>query len=197
MPKKSDFSKAVIYKIKCLDPYIKDIYVGSTCNFIKRKSDHKSTCNNPNSKDHNIYVYQFIREQGGWDNWKMVMVKQSPCNSRIELNMLEEEVIQEFQDLTTLNSVKAYTTIDERKEQMKKWNKENPDKCSVYSSEYRKRKPEKQKEYEEKNKEKIEERKGSKISCVCGSSFRRDSKARHIKTKKHIDWVKSQEEEKD
>ena len=50
MPRKEiNYSKTIIYKIRCEDENITDIYVGSTTNFIKRKNIHKSVCNNENS----------------------------------------------------------------------------------------------------------------------------------------------------
>ncbi len=72
MPK---YENAIVYKLCCDDPEITDIYVGSTCNFKVRKWKHKSDCANENSKRYNSYVYQFIREHGGWDAWSMILVK--------------------------------------------------------------------------------------------------------------------------
>ena len=66
MPKNIiDYTKTIIYKICCKDPLVKDIYVGSTTNFIKRKNNHKTRCFNNNSKDYNMYVYEFIRNSVG------------------------------------------------------------------------------------------------------------------------------------
>jgi len=54
-----------VYRIECLDPEIKDIYIGSTVDLKERIKQHKKDCKNSNSK-----VYTFMREHGGWDNWK-------------------------------------------------------------------------------------------------------------------------------
>ena len=51
----------IIYKIVCNDLNITDCYVGSSINFKRRKGEHKSSCNNPNSKIYNLNVYKFIR----------------------------------------------------------------------------------------------------------------------------------------
>jgi hypothetical protein len=61
-----NYSKGNIYKLCCNDSIIKDIYVGSATNFSRRKSGHKSYCNNPNNIKYNYHVYKFIRENGGW-----------------------------------------------------------------------------------------------------------------------------------
>ena len=60
MPKKDiDYSNTIIYKIVCKDINNKDC-------FTKRKYRHKYCCNNPSDKGYNLYVYKFIRENGGW-----------------------------------------------------------------------------------------------------------------------------------
>ena len=81
-----NYANSVVYKIMSLDPEIDDIYVGSTTAFRKRKHDHKKNCCNESSKEYNRYVYQFIRNNGGWDNWAMVVVKAYPdITSKMEL----------------------------------------------------------------------------------------------------------------
>jgi predicted GIY-YIG superfamily endonuclease len=48
---------------------------------------------------------------------------------------------------------------------------------------------EQMKKYREQNKEQIVERRKIKFSCECGSIIRKDDKARHMKSKKHIDYL--------
>jgi hypothetical protein len=72
------YENSVIYKICCKDPTITDNYIGSTCAFRKRKINHKLNCTNQDAKFYNHYVYQFIRENGGWPNWQMVVVNAYP-----------------------------------------------------------------------------------------------------------------------
>jgi len=79
-----DYSKTLIYKIVCNDLNVKDLYVGSTTDFRKRKTRHKSDCNNQNSKEYKFNVYQFIRDNGGFDNWTMVLVEKYPCETSLE-----------------------------------------------------------------------------------------------------------------
>ena len=80
-----NYKNSVIYKICCNDTEIKDIYIGSTTNFIMRKHKHKSVCNDPNNKQSYEYKYCFIRENGGWNNWNMIEIKSVECNNKIEL----------------------------------------------------------------------------------------------------------------
>ena len=40
-----DCSKGLIYKIYCKDEKIKDVYIGQTTDFVRRKFAHKTSCN--------------------------------------------------------------------------------------------------------------------------------------------------------
>ena len=81
MPKKPiDYNNTIIYKIVCNNLDIKDVYVGHTTDFTKRKHQHKHICNNVNSKSHNFKVYNSIRENGGWDNWSMIEIEKFECH---------------------------------------------------------------------------------------------------------------------
>ena len=47
MPKKEiNYQNTIIYKIVCNDLNVKDVYVGNTTDFTKRKWSHKSDCYN-------------------------------------------------------------------------------------------------------------------------------------------------------
>lgn len=84
-----DFSKTVIYKIVCKDRDIKSLYVGSTCDIVRRSYCHKYSCNNIKSKLYNHKLYKCIRDNGGWDNWEIIKVCDYPCES------VEEKAIKE------------------------------------------------------------------------------------------------------
>ena len=88
-----EYSHACIYKLCCKDPTITDTYIGSTTNFLRRKSEHKRKCHNANSEHYNRYVYTKIRELGGFDNWEMVLVESVNCYSKLELSQKEREHI--------------------------------------------------------------------------------------------------------
>ena len=78
-----DYSKACIYRIVCRDPEIKECYVGSTTNLTKRRYQHKSLCNNVNNKGYNFYIYRFIRENGGFNNWEIIEIEKfNDCDGK-------------------------------------------------------------------------------------------------------------------
>ena len=62
-----DYRQTHFYKIVCKELSIKDCYVGHTTNCKNRKNAHKKASYNPNIKDYNMPLYQFIRTSGGWE----------------------------------------------------------------------------------------------------------------------------------
>tara|TARA_Y100000389_G_scaffold108656_1_gene105784 strand:- start:502 stop:978 length:477 start_codon:yes stop_codon:yes gene_type:complete len=71
-----------------------NIYIGSTTNFRGRKGIHKSNYFNINSKNHNVPIYQYIRNNGGWDNWLMIEIEKFSCNDKRELEIRERYWIE-------------------------------------------------------------------------------------------------------
>jgi hypothetical protein len=170
-----NYQNAVIYKICCKDPTIKDIYVGSTTNFKRRMSNHKSICNSENANQYNYPVYRFIRDNGGFNNWTIVKIRDVVCKDKYEL-VAEER--KEFEKLgATLNDRYPQRS---RKEVNKTHYEKNKEKIS-----------EKQKEYKEKNKEKISNQNKENVKCECGSVVTKVNLSRHKKTQKHQNWEKT------
>jgi hypothetical protein len=96
-----NYNNTIIYKIVCNDLNIKDIYVGHTTNFDKRKIGHKSCCNNINGKSYHFNVYQCIRDNRGWDNWSMIEIEKYKCNDKYEACKRERHFIESLK--ATLN----------------------------------------------------------------------------------------------
>jgi len=162
-----DYSKTIIYKLCCNDLNITDIYIGHTTDFKSRKAQHKYSCNNIN-KSYNIKVYQFIRDNGGWDNWEMIMIEEYSCNNKLEAKKKERELIEELK--ASLNmSIPARTDKEYRldnKEKINQKHKEyyenNKEIINEKQKEYRLNNKGKRKEYfkiyRENNKEKRKEK---------------------------------------
>jgi hypothetical protein len=137
-----DYKKSLIYKLCCNDTNIKEEYVGSTTDFTRRKYCHKIVCNNPNSKNYNLKVYQFIRQNNGWDNWSMILVENFPCENELQLKQRERHFIETLE--SKLNSSIPTRT---KKEYNKEYYVENIDKLKEYNKEYRVENIDKLKEY--------------------------------------------------
>ena len=89
-----DYSNTSIYKLCCKDPSITDIYVGHTTNFKNRKWRHKSSCNTENGRDYSIYVYEFIRDHGGFENWDMIEICNVNCLDKRAAERCERDYIE-------------------------------------------------------------------------------------------------------
>ena len=178
MPKvEIDYSKTIIYKICCKDINISDIYVGHTTDFIRRKAVHKSDCNNPNSKNYNHYVYQFIRDNRGWENWDMVEIEKYNCNDRLEACKRERYWIEELKSILNKN-IPSRTKKEFDIEYYIANKKDKLEKANNYYSD---------------NKEKIKAQKAERIQClICNCEIRRGDKAQHQKSQKHQDNLNNQ-----
>ena len=73
------------YRIKSKNIKITEFYIGSTGNFDERKRKHKSNCNNENGNSYNCKLYQFIRSNGGWDEWDCEIIETLICSNTEKL----------------------------------------------------------------------------------------------------------------
>ena len=104
MPKvKIDYSNTIFYKIYCKDTSIKDIYIGHTTNFVQRKHSHKQCCINPKSSNYKCKLYNFIRDNMGWDNWIMEIIAFHNCEDLHSAKKQEQYYFEEYN--ATLNSI--------------------------------------------------------------------------------------------
>ena len=149
-----DCSKTIIYKIVCNDLTVKDCYVGHTTDMTKRKWQHKTACNNEKNKAHNQKIYKIIRENGGWDNWTMLLVEKFPCKDKFEACKREREVYEEMDAI--MNTRSPYRTQEEHKEYHKEY----------YKQYYQERKA----EIAKKQKEKVECEFCAKLLSKCSMS---------------------------
>ena len=148
MPKKvMDYSNTYFYKIVCKDLNITDCYVGHTLNFTKRTCTHKNNSLNPLNKNYNQYVYKFIRENGGFDNFDMVLINTEFCENRLDALSREREYKEQLQ--ATLNQLNPCLTNEEKLEKAEKYNQ--------WKREDRKNHPDKHKELDKNKYEKFGE----------------------------------------
>jgi hypothetical protein len=199
-----------IYCIKHkLDTEWTNIYIGSTNNLYDRKRKHKSNCNHETK--YNRKVYQYIRENGGMNNFEFIILEECEVE---KLKRLEQSYIDVYKPC--LNSKYADgLDIERQRENMKEWyernkeyklqqhkeyyqknkeyirqqNQKNKKHKSEYNKEWReknkKHKSEYSKEWREKNKEYMNE----KFDCECGGKYTRQHHANHQKTKKHQAYI--------
>jgi hypothetical protein len=188
------YSKSVIYKLVCNTNELL-IYVGSTCSFTTRKSQHKSACNNSNNKAYNYPLYKMIRDNGGWDNFRMVIIEEYPCENKTQLCIREEQLRVEYK--ANMNACSAFGLDQERrneytkkyrKEHYKQHKEENKEICKKYYNQNKEKIIEQKKEHYKQNKEKITEYKTEQVTCECGCIISTVNLSRHKNSKKHIEF---------
>ena len=164
-----NYSAVSIYKLCCKDVEVQEIYVGHTTNFKNRKWQHKSTCTNELDKDHDIYVYQFIRAHGHWSNWDMIEIARLECLDKRDAETKERGYIEslgaELNKIIPTRTHKEYrdSHVEETIERGKKYYEDNREVKIEQAKEYYANNTEKisarrklrDKVYREKNSEKI------------------------------------------
>lgn len=217
MPKNSiDYSRTIIYKLVHKDDIDNaNIYVGSTTDFVVRKYNHKNCCHNQSRPEYNQKKYQYIRENGGWENWLMIEIEKYPCNDQNEALSRERYWYEKLQSnlnshYPNRNSVEYSKDNSEKvkvrckdwyennkeycQEQHKQYRINNKQKCAEIEKQWRENNKEyrqnQQKEWRDKNKDEISAKKKIKMVCECGAEFRQNDKARHLRSKKHQEFEK-------
>jgi hypothetical protein len=183
-----------IYKLVSTDIEIKECYVGSTKNERVRKNKHKCCCNNEKIKEYNRYVYQFIRENGGFQNWDMVRLEEFKYNDKKDLHTRERYWIETLQaslnKQTPTRTDKEY--YEDNKEKAHQYYEDNKENKKHYNKDYREKNieilREKERNYRQKNKEQIAEKEKIKITCECGVLITKKKHNRHLKSKKHRNY---------
>jgi hypothetical protein len=170
-----NYSESIIYKICCRNVDIKAEYVGSTTNFNRRKSEHKCSCANENNKSYNCYVYQFIRNNGNWQNFDMVEIERYNALDKHDLHKRERYWIE------TLNSELNGSIPTQTKKEYFQKNRETIQQYQV--------------EYFQKNKASCQQHRAKYsrqvVKCECGSESTKGNITRHNKSQKHIEYLAS------
>ncbi len=167
-----NYQNGKIYKI--CDANEEMVYIGSTTKkyLSQRMDEHRSKYKAwKNGKTNNVTVYN-IFEKYGVDNCNILLIENCTCNSRDELNAREGYYIRLHK---CINKCVAGRTSQEYGKQ---YHEKNKEKKSTYAREYRK-----------KNRQSIRKRQLTKHACCCGSEYTQTNKIRHMKSKKHIDFM--------
>ena len=200
MPRQNiNYENTIMYKFVCNDLNITDTYVGHTTEFTKRKWGHKTCCNNENDINHNLKIYQTIRLNGGWDNWKMIEIEKYLCTDGNEATARERYWYEQLKaNMNTLNPHRKQTEyyndnkdiILEKNKQYRIINKITiAEQKKQYHSENKEVILEKMKQYRQDNWDKLSEKKKLTCICECGSTICVVVKTRHYKSIKHTTYI--------
>jgi hypothetical protein len=187
----------IVYKLCCDDTDIEECYVGSTKNFNRRRTAHKGMCNNEKDRHYNIYVYQFIRANGGFNNWRMIQLEVVNYETRRDLEAFERKWIEQLKPELNKQlpgrTQREYLdlTKKKRKEKMKEWYNKNKytinERIQQYDDEKKNEILKYKKEWYNKQKNNINEKRKQKIKCIyCNTEVRKDGLTQHNKSGRHI-----------
>ena len=185
----NDYKNSVIYRIYCKNPDILECYIGSTKCFEDRFYTHKSACNTKHNKQYNLYLYQFIRENGGWDNFDREILEYYDCNNEEELKQKEQEYISRFEP--KLNTYNAYASEEVKVKQKQKRYKKYRETGQATKSErkYTEKLMNDPERHQKKLKNKSEWGKKPKFCEVCNLWTTNNMWYHHIKDKLHLENV--------
>ena len=155
----------IIYKLFCKD--FDEFYIGSTTNFHKRKIHHKTSCNNEKDKEYNAKKYQYIRNNGGYDNWNYEI---------LELGEYQDKNCMKNRERYFIETLKPSLNSDIPNRSRKEWCIDEYEKIQAIN-----------KKHYETYREKINEKRREKITCeICNCKINLSGLSMHKKTEKHI-----------
>lgn len=154
-----NYQNGKIYTLK--SPNCEKYYIGSTTQLLcKRKQKHITDSNKINCR----YATSKIIVDAG--DCFIQLLESFPCNTKEELLKREGELIRQYKNELVNIRIEGRTS--------KEYNDDNK---------------EKHLEYYQTNKTLIREKANQKIDCECGGFFSNINKARHILSKKHIQFT--------
>jgi len=161
-----------IYKLIKKDAINDDmIYIGSTEDINDRMSKHKYSCNNIKHCKYNYKVYKYIRDNGGWNEWKYEIIDEVEVALREDAGIYEGEYIIKYDAINKLNDVVAGRCLNKSKNQ---YHKEKYQRNKEVISQKSKEKYQRNKEViSQKSKEKYQRNK-EKISQKCKEKYERN-----------------------
>jgi len=171
METENKYQRGKIYTIR--NPDSEKYYIGSTCEkylsnrFGGHKSNYKKYLNGKYGNSSSFKLFEL-----GIDDCYIELLELFPCNSRLELERREGELIRLHKNDVVNRCIVGRTD--------KEYYQDNKDKLL-----------EQMKEYYQDNRDKKLEKGKIKYICECGSELRKSDKARHEQTKKHIAYIDS------
>ena len=107
-----------IYKLKSTNPEVKEFYVGSTITELRKRINvHK----NHYKKGMKSKVYNYIRDNGGWDSWEFEIIQEHITKDLTKLRDIENEYCLILKP--TLNSQTPQLSAEQKENYHKDYNR--------------------------------------------------------------------------
>jgi hypothetical protein len=186
-----DYANGKIYKI--IDDTTGKKYIGSTTQKLsQRLAKHVNNYKNHTNGGSTKYISAFDVLEN--DNYCIILIENVNCDTKEELLKRERYYIETETSVNRsvpLRTLKEYR--DDKREELKEKNKiykkNNKDKIKAYNEKNKEHIAEQLKQYRLKNKDDIDKRNKTLITCSCGSVIQKMERSRHLKSKKHVNFV--------
>lgn len=169
----TNYDEGKIYKI---ESHLGDmIYIGSTTKtrLCDRMTNHRFSYRRNELAEKKSKMSSFlVFDKYGLENCKIVLLENYPCKTKDELIAREAFYIR---TMACVNKI-----IPDRKSEEYYSNPDVKEKRSIYTQKYRKE-----------HIDDIVEKGKVKMTCECGVCFRRADITKHVKTKKHLQFMES------
>ena len=146
MGRSTNFDCCYIYHIVDSDKVVH--YVGSTSNLNSRKSAHKYRCNTEHDKNYQLDIYQYIRDNGGFDAFEIVPIsKIENVKNKTDLLIAEQTEMNKFSNLKNkngsyrgsrkeINKIYYQKNKDKQNQKNRQWKTNNSEKVKEYQRQY-------------------------------------------------------------
>lgn len=161
-----DYSQGKVYRLVCNLTGL--VYVGSTAQSLSQRLGGHRADYKKNLAGKKPFITCFKVMEGG--NYSIILLERFPCESREELEARERDFMEQMDCVNRVLPTRTH----------KQWYEQNRDAVVA-----------RQKDYYEQNKEAALAYANERVVCDCGSEQARGHLARHLKTKKHLDWQKT------
>ena len=202
-----DYANTMMYKLACRDVNIKDCYGGHTTDFRKRNHSHMKACQNPGDTHHKLAVYQFIRENGDWANWDMLLIEKYPCQDALEARKQEryfieavgatlnrnipsrtykEYFVDHAEKIKTKSKDYYHNNLEHCTAVRKQYADDHKDEIKAYKLQYYNEHLDEISDKSKKYYQSVKNHRNEKMICeICGGSYTRIHVHTHEQTKKH------------
>ena len=126
------------------------IYIGNTDDINNKICKHRSECYNENHKPYDYKLNKMIRDNGGWDAFKVQIIDAVITEDRLPLLELTQYYMDKFQSVKSMNTYNAIVSKQNQQEYQKEYQK-------TYRAQYYKKNADKIAEYRKENAEHIKE----------------------------------------
>lgn len=188
------FDDIIIYKLSCKNPSVLPFYIGSTTDLYCRMATHKHWSKNTKKQ---CYLYKFIRDFGGYDNFKFdilahhknktlkekkdyekqfIDMYKPQLNKQVIGRTLKEYTKDNREKINRQNMMSHYKHLEKRRAYLRKRYHDNKDKYLPMMNETMK-----------KNKKRYDINRKFKVNCLCGCQTNYSYRHNHRRGKQHAD----------